>query len=415
MYMLQQVSMGLKNIKTYEPIMGTEYIDELKDLANRLKGLRILYINSTPFGGGVAELLSAYIPLMIDLGVNAQWRIIYGDKYFFSVTKKIHNALQGAPLSLTQHLREHYLGNIMANVEKLDADDYDVIIVNDPQPAALVSFSENKNGTIWIWRAHIDMSSPNKQVWNFLKPHIEKYDAAIFTMDEFVPKDLKAKTAIIPPAIDVTNTKNMDLPPYLPRAVLKNSGVDISRPTILQVSRFDPWKDPLGVIESYRLVKQKMPAVQLVLVGALAQDDPEGWAMYGTINKEAVNDPDMYIFTNQTSTGSLEVNAFQRACDVVIQKSIKEGFGLVVSEALWKAKPVVAGRAGGIKLQMSGKLEDFLIDSTQEAAGKIIQFLESPQIMQEYGALGRENVRKKFLMPRYIKEELSLIAELANV
>ena len=394
--------------------MGTHYIDELKELANKLKGLRILYINSTPFGGGVAELLSAYLPLMIDLGIDAEWRIIYGDKYFFSVTKKMHNALQGAPLSLTQHLREHYLGNIMANVEKLDAKNYDVVIVNDPQPAALLSFIESKNGSKWIWRAHIDMSSPNPQVWQFLKPHIEKYDAAIFTMKEFIPKDLKARTAIIPPAIDVSNTKNMDLPPYLPRAVLKNSGVDISHPVILQVSRFDPWKDPLGVIKSYRLVKQEIPEVQLVLVGALAQDDPEGWAMYGTINREAVNDPDMYLFTNQTSTGSLEVNALQRACDVVIQKSIKEGFGLVVSEALWKAKPVVAGRAGGIKLQMTGKLEESLIDSTEEAAEKIIQFLESPQLMEEYGALGRENVRKNFLMPRYIKEELELIADLVK-
>lgn len=406
--------MGYKDIKTYEPIMGTHYIDELKELANKLKGLRILYINSTPFGGGVAELLSAYLPLMIDLGIDAEWRIIYGDKYFFSVTKKMHNALQGAPLSLTQHLREHYLGNIMANVEKLDAKNYDVVIVNDPQPAALLSFIESKNGSKWIWRAHIDMSSPNPQVWQFLKPHIEKYDAAIFTMKEFIPKDLKARTAIIPPAIDVSNTKNMDLPPYLPRAVLKNSGVDISHPVILQVSRFDPWKDPLGVIKSYRLVKQEIPEVQLVLVGALAQDDPEGWAMYGTINREAVNDPDMYLFTNQTSTGSLEVNALQRACDVVIQKSIKEGFGLVVSEALWKAKPVVAGRAGGIKLQMTGKLEESLIDSTEEAAEKIIQFLESPQLMEEYGALGRENVRKNFLMPRYIKEELELIADLVK-
>ncbi|HDZ86559.1 hypothetical protein LCGC14_1787640 [marine sediment metagenome] len=412
--MLQQVSMGYKDIKTYEPIMGTQYIDELKELANKLKGLRILYINSTPFGGGVAELLSAYLPLMIDLGIDAEWRIIYGDKYFFSVTKKMHNALQGAPLSLTQHLREHYLGNIMANVEKLDAENYDVVIVNDPQPAALLSFIKSKNGSKWIWRAHIDMSSPNPQVWQFLKPHIEKYDAAIFTMKEFIPKDLKARTAIIPPAIDVSNTKNMDLPPYLPRAVLKNSGVDISHPVILQVSRFDPWKDPLGVIESYRLVKQEIPEVQLVLVGALAQDDPEGWAMYGTINREAVKDPDMYLFTNQTSTGSLEVNALQRACDVVIQKSIREGFGLVVSEALWKAKPVVAGRAGGIKLQMTGKLEDFLIDSTEDAAKKIVQFLESPQLMEEYGALGRENVRKNFLMPRYIKEELELIADLVK-
>lgn len=410
--MLQQVSVGFKDIATYEPIVGKDYISEIKSLAEDLQDLSILYLNSTPFGGGVAELLSAYVPLLQNLGLTADWRIIYGDEHFFTITKKIHNALQGAPTEIDEHLKEHYLGNITANVSELDCCEYDVVIVNDPQPAAIATFSKLKSK--WIWRAHIDMSSPNQDAWAFLKPYIEKYDAVIFTMDEFVPSDLKARTAIIPPAIDITNTKNMDLPPYLPRTVLKNTGVDISKPIILQVSRFDPWKDPLGVIETYRLVKQKIPEVQLVLVGALAHDDPEGWEMYSVINQEAVIDPDMYVYTNQTSTGSLEVNAFQRAADVIIQKSIKEGFGLVVSESLWKGKPVVAGRAGGIKLQMKGQLANYLVETTEEAAEKIVYLMENPVAMEEFALLGREQVRKNFLMPRYIKEELSLIKEIVG-
>ncbi len=411
--MLQQVSIGFKDIATYEPVVGKDYIDEIKELSKKLRSLRILYINSTPFGGGVAELLSAYIPLLNSLGLSADWRIIYGDEHFFSITKTIHNSLQGSPAKLSQHLKEHYIGNIMANVEELDCCNYDVVIINDPQPAALAAYS-NMDAK-WIWRAHIDMSTPNPDTWNFLKPYIEKYDAAVFTMDEFVPKDLNAKTAIIAPAIDITNTKNMDLPPYLPRAVLKNAGVDIGHPVILQVSRFDPWKDPLGVIETYHQVKKEIPEVQLVLVGALAHDDPEGWKIYSIVNDEAVADPDMYVYTNQTSTGSLEVNAFQRAADVVIQKSLKEGFGLVVSESLWKTKPVVAGRAGGIKLQMTGDLENLLVDSVEEAAQKTIYLLENPQKMHDFGQMGKEQVRKHFLMPRLIKEELELIKEITGL
>lgn len=411
--MLQQVDLGIKQIDTYEPVIGREKIDELKSLASKLSNLRILYINSTPFGGGVAEFLSSELPLLKHLGLQVDWRIIYGDEHFFSITKKFHNGLQGANVKLTEHLKERYLGNIIANVKELDYCNYDVIVVQDPQPAALIAFSEMKSK--WIWRVHIDMSDPNPDVWNFLKPYVEQYYAVIFTMNEFIPDNLNAKKVIIPPAIDITSTKNMDIPRFLARAVIKNSGVDISKPIILQVSRFDPWKDPMGVIQTYRLVKKEIPEVQLVLVGAMAHDDPEGWKIYGAINEEAVRDPDMFIYTNQTSTGSLEVNAFQRGCDVVIQKSIKEGFGLVVSESLWKGKPVVAGRAGGIKLQMQNGLEELLVDSVEEAAGKIIHLLENPHKMRKFGTIGHDHVKKHFLMPRLIKEELELISKLVGV
>lgn len=412
--MLQQVDLGFKHIDTYLPIVGKEKIGELETLASKLRNLRILYTNSTPFGGGVAEFLSNELPLLKSLGMQVDWRIIYGDEHFFSITKKFHNALQGAKhVKLTEHIMERYLGNIIANVKELDCCEYDLVVVQDPQPVALIAYSKMK--AKWLWRVHIDMSDPNPNAWQFLKPFVEKYAAIIFTMAEFVPKDLKAKTAIIPPAIDINSTKNMDLPPFLPRAVIQNSGVDITHPIILQVSRFDVWKDPIGVIETYRLVKKEMPNVQLVLVGAMAHDDPEAWKIYGSINQEAVADPDMYIFTNQTSTGSLEVNAFQRGADVVIQKSIKEGFGLVVSESLWKSKPVVARRAGGIKLQMQGELEELLVDSTEEAAKKIIYLLENPQAMREFGKIGHDRVREHFLMPRLIKEELELISKLVGV
>jgi len=411
--MLQQVDLGFKHIDTYETITGPEKIAEIKSLASKLKHLRILYINSTPFGGGVAELLSSQLPLMKSLGLQIDWRIIYGDEHFFSITKRFHNGLQGADVQLTEHLKERYLGNIIANVKELDCCNYDLIVVQDPQPVALIAYSNMQ--AKWIWRVHVDMSAPNPSTWQFLKPFVERYNAVIFTMEEFIPEDIEVQTAIIPPAIDITNTKNMELPAALPKMVIKNSGVDIKKPVILQVSRFDTWKDPMGVIEAYRLVKQKIPEVQLVLVGAMAHDDPEGWKIYGSINEEAVKDPDMYIYTNQTSTGSLEVNAFQRGCDVIIQKSIKEGFGLVVSESLWKSKPVVAGRAGGIKLQMKGKLEKFLVDSTEEAASKIIYFLQNPKVMHEFGILGHNQVKEHFLMPRLIKDELELISRLVGV
>ncbi len=411
--MLQQVDLGHKSIEIYEPVIGTEKIDELRSIASKLKKLRLLYINSTPFGGGVAELLSAYLPLLRNLGIQADWRIIYGNSHFFSITKMFHNGLQGAKIILSEDIKERYLGNIMENAKQLDLGEYDVVVINDPQPAALIAFSNMK--AKWIWRAHIDMASPDLQIWQFLKPFIEQYSAAIFTMKEFIPKDLTTRTEIIPPAIDISNTKNMDLPPHLPRAIMLNSGVKVGHPVLLQVSRFDVFKDPYGVIETYRLVKKHLPKVQLVLVGTMAHDDPEAWQMYGQINQEAVSDPDMYVYTNQTSTGSLEVNAFQRGSDVVIQKSLKEGFGLVVSESLWKAKPVVAGRAGGIKLQMKEKLEDLLIDSTEEAAEKVVYLLKNPQMMHEYGDLGKKRVEQYFLMPRFIKEELQLISEIAGV
>jgi len=296
--MLPQVVVGRHccaqstNPNNYRPLVGDTLIDELEGLAKSLAAIRICQINATSAGGGVAELLAAEIPILQAIGVNADWRLIHGDAPFFEVTKAFHNALQGADLDLTETIKQTYLDRDRACAEMIEGS-YDVYIVHDPQPAALRHFVR-KNNARWIWRCHIDSSEPNPHVWSFLRPFIEEYDAVVFTMKEFRPPDLNARhAAFIAPAIDPLSTKNMDLPEEVCKRALANSGVDLNRPLLLQVSRFDPWKDPLGVIKAYRLVKEKRPEVQLALVGAMAGDDPEGWRMLETITAESAKDKDM--------------------------------------------------------------------------------------------------------------------------
>jgi trehalose synthase len=290
--------------------------------------------------------------------------------------------------------------------------DYDVFVVHDPQPAAIRHFT-GARGAKWIWRCHIDTSAPNERVSRFLRPFIAEYDAMIFTMAEFLLPELQAKRlAFIAPAIDPLATKNMELPRDLCRQAMADSGIDLSRPVLVQVSRFDPWKDPLGVIQVYRLVKAEMPGVQLALIGAMAGDDPEGWELLDQVEEESANDPDMYVFTNLGGVGSMEVNVFQRGCDVVIQKSLREGFGLVVSEALWKGKPVVAGRAGGIPMQFPAGFERYVIDSVESCAEQVLHLLQHPGERGDFGRAGQEHVRQHFLLPRLVRDELRLIKEL---
>jgi trehalose synthase len=409
--MLQKVSVHKKDIHKYVNIVGEEYMENLYSLAGKLKGYKISYISSSAFGGGVAELLSSFVPLLQDLGLNIEWRMIYGDRAFFEITKGLHNALQGGSYKLTNAIKERYLGNIVFNAQRIE-DIYDIIVVNDPQPAALPYFSKNMKAK-WVWRSHIDSSEPDKEVLEFLLPYINQYNMAIFTLREFILPGLKIDTEIIWPAIDILSTKNMDVPKQFVDQVITNMGIDINKPTLLQVSRFDPWKDPLGVIKTYKLVKKKINDLQLVLIGAMAQDDPQGWEMYATINEEAIKDENIYVFTNMTGVGNLEVNAFQRGCDVVVQKSLKEGFGLVVSEAMWKKTPVVAGRAGGIVVQMreAGILNN-LVDSVEEAAEKIIYILEHPEKGKLAGIMEHKEVTEHFLMPRLIKDELTALIKL---
>jgi len=401
------------NLDNYQVLVGDALIEEIRHLAAGLKGLRLCNINATASGGGVAELLSREIPIYRALGIDADWAIIHGDKEFFEVTKSFHNGLQGADFSLSPAVKEEYLAHNQASSKALE-DHYDVLLVHDPQPAALRHFLP-ANRAKWIWRCHIDSSSPNRQLWDFLRPYIEAYDAAVFTMDIFRPPDLQMeRIAFIPPAIDPFATKNMELPLDLCRRVIADSGLNLREPVLLQVSRFDPWKDPLGVIQAYRLVKEKRPGVQLALVGAMAGDDPEGWEILETIESEVAKDPDLHVFTNLTGVGNMEVNAFQRGADVVIQKSLKEGFGLVVSEALWKEKALVAGAAGGIPMQFPKGYSQYLVQSIEECAAKLLHLLDNPDEAAAFGRAGREKVRSQFLLPRLVRDELRLITDVIS-
>lgn len=398
------------NLENYRPLVGDGLIDEINALAAELKGVRLCHINSTAAGGGVAELLARHIPLLQALGLSADWRLIHGDPAFFQVTKGFHNALQGGAFSLTEAVQETYLDHNRESADLFE-EDYDVYIVHDPQPAAIRHFVQTPEA-VWIWRCHIDSSEPNADVWSFLRPLIQEYDVVVFTLAEFMPPDLQVdRVAFIAPVIDPLSTKNMDLPQEICRRAMADSGLDLHHPILLQVSRFDPWKDPLGVIRVYRLVKEQMPEVQLALIGAMAGDDPEGWALLEMMNEEAVNDPDLYIFTNLTGVGNMEVNAFQRGADLVIQKSLKEGFGLVVSEAFWKGKAVVAGRAGGIPMQFPPEFRNFLVQSVEECAERVLELIRQPGVRAAFGRAGRERVRKEFLLPRLVRDELALIRE----
>jgi len=411
--MRHKVSLGVGNIDKYRTIETRELIDEVVNLGEELKGLRLCHINSTPFGGGVAELLVSYIPLLRSLGIKADWQIIRGDRRFFTITKGFHNALQGAPFDeiKKEGLKRVYWSNNLANAGELDPN-YDVFIVNDPQPAALRHYSSD-NKAKWVWRCHVDSSEPDEVVWQFLRPYIEEYDAAVFTTQKFIPQNLRlSRIATMAPAICPLSSKNMFIKRYVCREMLENLGFGRDRPLITQESRFDHWKDPFGTIEAYRLAKEKIPNLQLAMVGSFAQDDPEGWDMHAALSAEANKDDDMFIFSNLTGVGNMEVNAFQRASDVIVQKSIREGFGLVVAEALWKETPVIAGNVGGIPLQMTGELSNYLVDSVEECAEKIVYLLQNQEVCERLGDKGKEIVRQSFLMPRLVRDELRLIKSL---
>jgi trehalose synthase len=414
-----RLTMGLQlgaqggSLERYRPLVGDDLIDELLGLAKALQGLRICHVNATGAGGGVAELLARHVPVLQALGLQADWRLIHGDPEFFTVTKAVHNALQGARYDLGARERGIFLEMNERSAKMLDPL-YDVYVIHDPQPAALRSFAGRRDAK-WIWRCHIDTSAPDPQVRDFLVPLVREYDALIFTMREFLLPGLEdRRLALIVPAIDPLATKNVDLPLDVCRRTMADSGIDINRPLLVQVSRFDPWKDPLGVIEAYRLVKREFPGVQLALVGAMASDDPEGWQMLDRVQAEAANDPDLFVFTNLTGVGNMEVNVFQQGAEVVIQKSLREGFGLVVSEALWKETPVVAGRAGGIPMQFPAGFERYLVDSIPACAAETLHLLRHPGARGDLGRAGREHVRQHFLLPRLVRDELRLIRELVQ-
>jgi trehalose synthase len=409
--MLHTVDVGPGSLDAYRGVAPDRILDELHAVGSRLRGARVLHLNATSYGGGVSELLRSAVPLLNDLGLVVDWKIISGDEAFFRATKAIHNGLQGSPRGLTAEERDVFQANIERNAAALEAR-YDLVVVHDPQPAGIPRF-HGRDGSRWVWRCHIDTSNPNPEVWQVVRGLLVDYDAAVFTMPGFVPPDFPiARVETIPPAIDPLSPKNMSLPDATTRAVLAWIGIEPDQPLVVQVSRFDPWKDPLGVIAAYRIARQRVPGLQLALVGSMALDDPEGWEIYRQVQAAGDSDPLIHVFTNLTGVGNVEVNAFQRHADVVVQKSLREGFGLVVSEALWKRTPVVAGRAGGITMQLEDGVGGYLVDGVEDCAAAIVSLFEHPDVAAELAARGRERVRERFLLPRLLLDELRLVADL---
>jgi trehalose synthase len=409
--MLQEVSVGSWSLDAYEGVAPAAILDELRELAHGLAGARILHLNATPYGGGVSELLRSSVPLLRDLGLTVDWKVIAGNPDFFAATKALHNALQGSPRALTPAEQAAYVSCAAENAESLDGG-YDFVVVHDPQPAGMLSAS-GRGAARWVWRCHIDTSEPNQEAWRFLEPFLAGYDAAVFTMPEFVPPDFPlARVESIPPAIDPLSPKNIALDHATASQILDWIGVRLPGRLVTQVSRFDAWKDPLGVIDAYRLVRGEIDELQLALVGSMALDDPEGWEVYRQVTDAVGRDPLIHVYTNLTGVGNVEVNAFQRLSEVVVQKSIREGFGLVVSESLWKGTPVVAGRAGGIPMQMPEGTGGRLVASVEQCARAMLELLADPKLARELGESGRARVRERFLLPRLLRDELRLLASL---
>ena len=396
---------------SYRGVVPESILEGLREQARELRGARILHVNATAYGGGVSELLRSSVPLLRDLGLDVEWKVISGSPEFFKATKALHNALQGSSQSLDESEREAYMQCARENAPLLDGG-HDYVVLHDPQPAGLLSV-HGRGQARWVWRCHIDTSEPNADAWRFLRPLLAEFDAAVFTMDEFVPPDLPiARVRTIAPAIDPLSPKNLDISQHTANQILDWIGVDMGGQLVTQVSRFDRWKDPFGVIAAYRMAREEVPGLQLALVGSMALDDPEGWEVYGQLSEHSDQDPLIHIYTNLTGASNVEVNAFQRLSDVVVQKSIREGFGLVVSESLWKGTPVVAGRAGGIPLQMPAGIGGVLVDSVQECATAMLELLTDRELARQLGAAGREHVRERFLLPRLLLDELRLLASL---
>jgi trehalose synthase len=402
-----------KNVADYGDVIGKQRYEQLRTLASAAKGRSMLHINATAYGGGVAEILQNLVPLLRDAGVDAHWAVLDAPPAFYDITKKIHNALQGMKLDLSATEKKLFLDVARENAAQLI--ETDVVLAHDPQAVALRHFAEDPHRAGWVWRCHIDLTTAHQPVWSFLKPFVEEHDASIWTMPEFVRPDLKQKVLIQAPTIDPFSEKNRDVPIEEAREIVRRFRVDPARPILLQVSRFDPWKDPLGVIDSYRLVKKDLPGVQLVMIGSLADDDPEGQEYLDRTRKHAQGDADVFLFTNLDGVKDREVNGFQRASTVVVQKSLREGFGLVVAEALWKGIPVVAGKVGGIVIQIEDGVSGYLVSSPEECAARCLDLLRDPALRKRMAQAGREHVRENFLITRDLRDQLELVTNLAKV
>lgn len=392
------------HLDDYRNILGTAEIDELRFLARELKGKTLKMVNSTAVGGGVAEMLNQMVPLLNDVEVKTQWDVITGGMDFFEVTKAFHNALQGSEYRLTQHAEEIFLMNNEQNRQRLQFNE-DFVVIHDPQPAPLIHARE-KQDQHWIWRCHIDLSKPNPEVWGFLRPMIEKYDAAIFSSQSFA-RQLPIPQYLFYPCIDPLSEKNKEIDDSFVQQVCDEFGIDRSRPIITQVSRFDRAKDPVGVIKAFKQAR-KYADCQLVMAGGGATDDPEGVAVLKEVREVAGDDKDVIIL-DLPPWCALQINAIQRASTIIVQKSVKEGFGLTVTEALWKGKPTIAGAVGGIPNQIVHKLTGMLVHSVDGCAFQMRYLLTHPEFAKQLGANGREHVKENFLMTTNVRRWLLLL------
>jgi trehalose synthase len=412
--MLEEVKTKEKQLKDYQEIIDPSLYQEITDLAKNLKGLKVLHLNATSFGGGVAEILNNLIPLINDIGLKAEWQVIAGDNQFFNLTKKIHDAFQnGEIFNLTNKEQEIYEKTNRENANNFEGN-YDLIFVHDPQPMALPYFLK-KTKAKFVWRSHIDTSRCQINNWSYFEPFLNTFSAAVFTAKEYCPKNLPIeRTYFIPPAIDPFSAKNMDLDSSVVSSTLLGLGLDLDRPIITQVSRFDPWKDPIGVIKAYRLAKEKTPGLQLVLAASLASDDPEGGRIFEEAKKFNGFDKDVKLIINKPDRNDLVVNSLQRGSDILIQKSIREGFGLTVTEGMWKEKPVIGGDTVGIRLQINDGSNGYLVETVEECADKINYLLLNKDEADAIGKKAQETVRDKFLMPRLLRDHLSVYNEVVN-
>ncbi|MBW1989533.1 MAG: glycosyltransferase, partial [Deltaproteobacteria bacterium] len=405
--------MAENTLEEYRKVVGDDVIHRLRQLGERLSGYKVVHINSTRQGGGVAEILAKLVPFMQELGIDTSWEIITGDEAFFQCTKSMHNSLQGSRIRIPDTLLESYKEANRRTAEELREllTEADVVFIHDPQPAPLRDYVGNPKGK-WIWRCHIDMSHPYRATWKFLRRFLGNYNASIFSLSLFA-RPLDHTQYLIPPSIDPLADKNVELSEEEVAAAADKYGVDTSRPVIVQVSRFDRFKDPVGVIQAYRLAKKFTPDLQLVLAGGSATDDPEGEIVLQEVEDYAAGDPDVKIL-NLPGDAHRTINALQRMADVVLQKSIKEGFGLTVTEAMWKGKPVIGGNTGGIRLQVYNNHTGFLVNTPEGAALRVRHLLENPGKCREMGATAARFVKENFLITRQLREYLTVMVALVH-
>ncbi len=393
-----------KNIDEYIPIVGREKIEEIKDIAATLQHEHIVMVNSTPAGGGVAEILNSLVIILNNLGVLTGWRILKGSDSFFSVTKEFHNALQGGQIKLTKRIMEIYEQANYNNSLMNHLDSHDLVVIHDPQPLPLIQYYKKR--IPWIWRFHPDLTEPNKELFKYLKGFIRQYDAMIISSPEYKQTGMGIKQIIMHPSIDPLSEKNRDMPLKEIRQILAKHNIKTNKPIISQVSRFDKWKDPIGVIDVFEKVQKKADC-HLVLMGNMALDDPEGPAIYREVVKRTKHADDITVLMN-VADNDRTVNALQRTADVILQKSIREGFALTVSEALWKETPVVGTRVGGIPLQVKHGKTGYLVETNQQAANAIVKLLQNNKLKKRLGKQGKEYVKEHFLITRHVLDYLKL-------